>query len=364
MRSKILSLAVVVAAVIALAAWTNTPDGGEANGFVTGTPPLESIGAIAFGPDDVLFVGDSQGAAVYAIELPGDASGSGAVGVDNLDEQLAALFGTGVDDVTVRDMAVHPTSHDIYLSVVRGDSQFALIKVDGSGNLSEVPLADVRYSRGEIANAPSPEATYRRGALARQYTITDLAFADGELMVAGLSNQEFASNFRRMPFPFSGDMRATSLEIYHVSHGQYETHAPVDTFTPYELNGTLNVVASYTCTPLVLFAVDGLADGEHVMGTTVAELGAGNRPLDILAYSNGDRDFVLVANSRHPLMKVDAAGFTGAASLTDQSSGNGVAYEELTHAGVQRLGERGGHIVMLQSDDDGLRLVSIAKDSL
>lgn len=364
MRNKVFGIAVAAIAAVVLVAWTNAPDGEASGTFLTGAPALESIGAIAFGPNDVLFVGDSQGAAVYAIELPEDAAASGAVSVDSLDDRLAALFGTSADDIAVRDMAVHPTSHDIYLSVVRGDSSFALIKVDGNGELSEVPLADVRYAKGEISNAPSPEATYRRRTPARQYTITDLAFADGELMVAGLSNQEFASNFRRMPFPFNGEMSATSLEIYHVSHGQYETHAPVDTFTPYEMNGSLNVVASYTCTPLVLFAVDGLADGEHVMGTTVAELGAGNRPLDILAYSDGSGDYVLVANSRHPLMKVDAAGFNGAASLTDESSGNGIGYEALPQAGVQRLGDRGDHIVMLQSTDDGMRLVSVAKNSL
>jgi len=364
MRKQALSIAVATIAVVALVAWTNAPDGTTKGTFITGAPPLESIGAIAFGADDVLFVGDSQGAAVYAIELPDEASAAGAVTVDNLDDQLAALFGTSADDIAVRDMAIHPTSANIYLSVVRGDGNFALIKVDGNGELSEVPLADVRYSKGEISNAPSPEASYRRGAPARQYTITDLAFADGEVMVAGLSNQEFASNFRRLPFPFNGEMDATSLEIYHVSHGQYETHAPVDTFTPYEVNGSLHVVASYTCTPLVLFDVDGLADGEHVMGTTVAELGAGNRPLDILTYSDGGNDYVLVANSRHPLMKIDAASFAGADSLAPPTEETGLGYQALPQAGVQRLVERGNYIVMLQSADDGMRLTSVAKDSL
>ena len=363
MRNK--TLAVVVAAIAAstLVAWTASPDEGAPSTFTTGTPALESIGAIAFGPDNLLFVGDSQGAAVYAIDMPDAAGGDGPVNVAGLDAKLAAMFGTTADDITVRDMAIHPASHNVYLSVSRGDGSFGLVKVDGNGTLSEVSLADVQYSKGDIPNAPSPEATYGRRARARQYTITDLAFADGEVLVAGLSNQEFASNFRRIPFPFTGAMDATSLEIYHVSHGQYETHAPVDTFTPFEMNGKVHVVASYTCTPLVLFSLEGLEDGAHVMGTTVAELGAGNRPLDIIAYNDGSGDFVLVANSRHPLMKIDAANFAVAESLVAPTRETGVSFETMSQVGIQRLGERGEHIVMLQSND-GLHLISVAKDSL
>jgi len=297
--------------------------------------------------------------------MPADHHDGGPVDIRNLDDALAGMFGTTVDDITVRGMAIHPITQDVYLSVSRGDGAFGLVLVEGHGStteISEVPLADVSYSKGDISNAPSPEATYGRRGSARNYTITDLAFADGQVMVAGLSNQEFASNFRRLPFPFAGDMDATSIEIYHVSHGQYETHAPVDTFTPYEINGEVHVVASYTCTPLVLFGVEGLQNGTHVMGKTIAELGAGNRPLDIIAYSDGGNDFVLVANSRHPLMKIDAATFSGASSLVPTTEGNGVPFEAMPQVGVQRLGERGDDIVMLQ-DNDGLHLISVPKSS-
>jgi len=363
MRNKALAFAIIAIAASTLVAWTAIPDETAVSTFVYGTPAIESIGAIAFGPDNVLLLGDSQGAAVYAVDMPDTASGHGPINVENLDAKLAAMLGTTADDISVRDMAIHPDSHNVYLSVARGDSAFALIKVDGAGALSEVSLTDVRYSKGDISNAPSPEAAYGRRGLARQYTITDLAFANGEVMVAGLSNQEFASNFRRMPFPFSGEMDATSLEIYHVSHGQYETHAPVDTFTAYESGGKVHVVASYTCTPLVLFSVDGLEDGAHVMGTTVAELGAGNRPLDIMTYSDNSGDFVLVANSRHPLMKIDASTFAAAEALVAPTQETGVPFETMPQPGIQRLGERGEDIVMLQSNE-GLHLISVAKDSL
>ena len=363
MRHRAFAIVVAVIAASTLVAWTAAPDESTTSTFAYGAPALESMGALAFGPDDVLFVGDSDGAAVYAIEIDDSESWGGAIDVRSLDTKLAAMFGTMADDITVRDMAVHPGSGNVYLSVARGDGGFGLVRADASGELSEVALDNVRFAKGDITNAPSPEATYGRRGLARAYTITDLAYADGQVMVAGLSNQEFASNFRRMAFPFSDSMNATSIEIYHVSHGQYETHAPVDTFTPYEIDGSVHVVASYTCTPLVLFDVGGLADGEHVMGKTVAELGAGNRPLDIITYSNDGNDYVLVANSRHPLMKIDATSFATAEALLPPTDETGVGYEAMPQAGVQRVGERGSGIVMLQNDD-GLHLITVAKDSM
>ena len=70
---------------------------------------------------------------------------------------------------------------------------------------------------------------------------------------------------------------------YHVSHGQWETAAPIRTFVPYQ--GGASILASYTCTPLVHFPLADLQPGSHATGRTVAELGAGNQPLDIVAYT-------------------------------------------------------------------------------
>ena len=56
-------------------------------GLKKGTPDLKSATALAFGPDGVLFVGDTQGAAVFAIAT-GDQKTSAAAGplkVDGID---------------------------------------------------------------------------------------------------------------------------------------------------------------------------------------------------------------------------------------------------------------------------------------
>ena len=40
------------------------------------------------------------------------------------------------------------------------------------------------------------------------------------------------------------------------------------------------------------------------MGTTVAELGNGNRPLDMIVYEKGGKKFLLLSNSRRGVMKI------------------------------------------------------------
>src|SRR5207249_7240305 len=105
---------------------------------------------------------------------------------------------------------------------------------------------------------------------ARTATVTDMSYVDGMLLVAGMSNEEFASNLRRIPFPFTGEMTDNSLEIFHVSHGQWETAAPIRTFLPYD--GGRSLLASYTCTPLVHFPLAEMTAGTKVVGRTVAEL--------------------------------------------------------------------------------------------
>src|SRR5262249_58174699 len=121
-------------------------------------------------------------------------------------------------------------------------------------------------------------------------------------MVAGLSNEEFSSSLRAIPFPFEAASKGTGIEIWHGSHGRFETNAPVRTFVPYEINGEKAILAAYTCTPLVRIPVSELKPGNKVKGTTIAELGARNKPLDMDVYSKSAKNYILIANSRHSLM--------------------------------------------------------------
>src|SRR5262245_23790223 len=68
-----------------------------------GTPDLKSAGALAFGPEGILFVGDTQGAAIFAIDT-GDrtpASAATPLKVDGIDAKIASLLGTDVKQVAI-----------------------------------------------------------------------------------------------------------------------------------------------------------------------------------------------------------------------------------------------------------------------
>ena len=208
-----------------------------------GKADLRSAGPLAFGPEGVLFIGDSAGAAIFAVDT-GDrkSSAGGSFEIKGINEKVAALLGTAPDQIEIHDVAVNPISHNVYLSVSRGrgpDAAAVILKADGSGKLSEVSLANVKHASVRAARcARPPTPRIRRGNSKRVEAITDLAFVDGKVIVAGLSNEEFSSSLRSIPYPFREADKGAGIEIFHGAHGRFETNAPVRTFVPYNVGGT------------------------------------------------------------------------------------------------------------------------------
>ncbi len=327
-------------------------------GFMVGKAELRSAGPMAFGPEGVLFIGDSLGAAVVAIDT-GDRKPSNAkpVTVEGIDLKIASLIGISADQILINDAIVNPVSKNIYLSVSKGrgpGAAPAIVKVDPSGKLSEVSLANIRHASISLPAAPDPAATDRRGQSLRAETITDIAFVDGKVFVAGLSNEEFASSLRAVPYPFSAAAQPASIEIFHGAHGRFETNAPVRTFVPYTINNQPHILAAYTCTPLVRIPVSELKPGNKVKGTTIAELGNRNRPLDMIVYKKDGKEFILMANSSRGVMKLPAAGLDGYTAITAQTEKQGVPYETIAELkGVQQLDKLDDQTAMLLVDDGG-----------
>jgi hypothetical protein len=116
-----------------------------------GKPELKSAGPLAFGPKGVLFVGDPAGAAIYAIGV-GEAPKAGIGGdfkLEDVNAKVAALLGTEAADVLINDVAVEPGTGAAYLSVSRGrgpDAEPAIVRVDGEGQLTALPLDKVQYA--------------------------------------------------------------------------------------------------------------------------------------------------------------------------------------------------------------------------
>lgn len=296
----------------------------------TGKPDLKSAGPLAFGPKGVLFVGDPQGAQIFALgvgESPSTPLGSD-FSLEGVKEKVAALLGTSDREVQINDMKIEPGTGVAYLSVSRGTSasaQPAIVRIDGKGNVTALSLDNVPYAKVAIANAPSAESRDTRGRNLRSQSITDLKFVDGRLYIAGLSNEEFASKLRSIEFPFAAADTGTSVEIVHTAHNAaVETRSPVRTFVPFVVGGEPQILAAYTCTPLVTFPVSSLKPGVKVRGRTVAELGNRNTPLDMIVYEKGGKQYLLLANSARGVMKIETEGVEKQ-NLTQPVTGGGRA---------------------------------------
>ena len=360
-------------------------------GLTTGTPDLQSAGPLLFHPDGILFAADVRAAAVFAFDVADSKEPAGATSVDveHLDAKTASLLGVDREDVLVRGMAVHPTSRAVYLSVARGrgaDSAPVLVRVSPSGELTLVDLDDAPFARTSLEDAPSLDDERQdiwtdgttessevfevagvtldiaRVPLARS-TITDMAWVDGTLLVAGTSNEEFTSRLRRIPFPFGGAAQATSVEIYHVDHGQYETASPIRSLISFD--GGRSVLATYTCTPVVHFPLSDLVPGGLVRGRTVAELGPMNQPLGLVSYDHDGQELLLVSGTRHPLLKIPAAAVAAQEPLTEKLEPVGLPREALDQPGVTWMANLDrANIVVIQREGADTHLRTLQAASL
>jgi hypothetical protein len=149
-------------------------------------------------------------------------------------------------------------------------------------------------------------------------TIVDMKFHDGEVFVAGVSNQEFSSTLRRIAYPFTGAASETQLEIYHVAHGRYETRAPIRTMQFATLDGVDTLVAAYACSPLVTIPVSELQHGAKVRGKTIGDMGNG-QPISMVAYRDGDEDKLFITNLGRGPMIVPLSGVRSAEGFTPEN---------------------------------------------
>ena len=315
-------------------------------GMTLGKVDVKSAGPLAFGPDGVLFIGDSLGAKVVAIDT-GDikASAPTSVNVQGIDGRIAAALGTVADQISIRDIVTNPISKNIYISVNRGrgsDAKAVIVKLDTAGKLSEVGFDNVKYSVAELPNPPAQNNQ-------KTNTITQVRYVDGKVLVAGLSNEEFSSNMKVIPFPFAQADRGALIEMYHGSHARYETNSPIRTFVPYTIGNKQFILAAYTCTPLVKIPVSELKGGAKIQGTTIAEMGAGNQPLDMVAYKKNGHEYILMANSSHGVTKLDMANVDSYKAITSPISDvAGVPYTTISEL---------KNVRHLQAYDDQLALI-------
>jgi hypothetical protein len=252
----------------------------------TGNPKFKTIGRLSFGPSGLLLVADPGTASVVAI----DTGDTGPVNklkkrIDNVEQLLAKSI--GATSVKITDLAVNQLSGKIYLAVNRND---AILTIDGDGKVGTLDMAKLRFVR----------VTLPADGNARVSNITDVSFADDRILAAGQSGKQFSSKIYSLPLPLEHGASANifSAETYHVAHRRWETRAPIQSFIPFTEDGKDYVVGSFACTPIAKFPIGNLKSGAKVKGTSIVELGSGNRPLDMFTYEKDGKRWIVTNTMR------------------------------------------------------------------
>ena len=337
-------------------------------GMKEGKLELKSAGPISFGPEGILFIADTKAAAVAALAT-GDTKPTASAKltkVEGINQKIAGLLGASADQILIDDMAVNPISRNTYLAVSRGrgaDATPVLIRVKGDGTPELVSLDKVKFARAELPDAPVDGVVGQgnRQSNPRRESVTDIAFLEDRVLIAGLSNEEFASTLRAIPFPFKTVANGTSVEIYHGAHGRFETRSPVRTFVPFKVGNEAHLLAAYTCTPLVQFPLSQIQPGAKIKGKTIAELGNRNRPLDMIVYQKGGKDYLLLANSSRGIMKINADQIEKSEGIEAhvKDGTKGVAYETIeSWKGIDQLDRLDNqHAIVLRRGEGGAQIL-------
>lgn len=271
-------------------------------GAAQGGEPVRSATKMAFGDATTLFVADWRGARIHALDIRRQPPGTGKpFNLKDVQAPIAKALHVDRDRLRFEDMAVQPGSELVYvsLSIARGKAPAtpAIVSIDADGVVKVINLKTAATTSAAITDPPAADLKFWRDVPAQSLTVTDMTFHDGKLYVAGLSNRAFASTLRIYDYPFSGQARVTTVEMYHPVHNQIETRAPIRKMAIVTLDGTTTMIAAFTCTPLVAIPLRDLRDGAHIAAKTIAELGWGSEPVGLVTFNAGGTDFALLANS-------------------------------------------------------------------
>lgn len=297
---------------------------------------IKSLGTMVFNDEGILFVGDNISGYIHAFDFKSEKQKKKGFEINlyNVDAQIAAVLGTAQGSVQVNDIAVHPKSGEVYLSVTRGhglDALPALLKVSANNQLITIDLSQVAVTsqsltklpsiedkiglRGTAGASPTPKELAKSQRSLRTLAIVAMEYYAGELFVAGISNEEFCSVLRRMSYPFDGTEKISNIEMYHIVHNNNESRAPIRSMAIDTIDGKEHLVAAYTCSPLVLIPLEELQDGEKVKAKTVGDMGNG-QPIDMVSFRlKGEKMLFVTNNSRSPMV-IPLKGLNGAKAVT------------------------------------------------
>ena len=292
-----------------------------ATAFAQDALDLKFAGTMEFADTGTLFVGDNYNGAIYAFDLTGASAPDqiSPVTIGDIDVKIADVLGVGPGALAINDMAVHPITAEIFISVTRiGNfkSDPAILKVSQDGEIELLDLALLSFQKQRLDHYPDQETTFRPRGVGKMppmprdiakgsiklssLAIMDMEYYEGALLVSGVAYDNFLSTLRSIPHPFNGEQSSASVEMYHLSHDQNETRAPIRAMSIQEIDGKPQIVAAYTCSPIVLISLDEIVDGAKITARPISDYGNG-QPLDMVSYSLQGQDMLfLTNNSRSP----------------------------------------------------------------
>ncbi|MEO1518736.1 MAG: hypothetical protein AAFV95_27225 [Bacteroidota bacterium] len=370
--SSLLSLLALLAMASCQKATDNTMAATKATNTTTiDLKKYEMAGAtvLAFGADNVLFIGNSKEAKVHAVKTEATPLENPVpFNMEGFDVMLAEKLGIQPRDVIVHDMKIHPVSQEAYVAVRMGHQPAAksviAIVNPASRAIGFLEVNSSNSTSTSIKNPASADLIFWKETPASALTITDMDYNDGHVYVAGLTNSEFASTLRKIKYPFDDTQESVnSIEVYHAVHTQNETRAPIRTMLFDEIDGTSTLLASYTCTPLVTIPTKDIKDGASVVGKTIAELGYGNTPIDMLVvttqgFDGSSSKSLIVTNKNRGGTMIPMA------SVVAGAKGKGMAGQQAMFAsGVEGIQEIPTANVM-QMDVQNPQMMSIVRRNI
>jgi hypothetical protein len=314
----------------------------DANAQVPRPTKVASVSAMTLAPDGKLIVADWRLGTLHALTLPAMTDAKEAsFNILDLTSRLAAAFAIEEANIRVTAAVVHGTSQTAIIALALGrtaDAPVGISLVATDGTIQRLDIDAAVTASQYLSDAPSDTAIWNRQPV-RGLMVTDIKAFGGELIVAGLAGATFSSTLRRVAYPFTGKVAVAQVEMYHAVHNQIETRAPVRAFNIIDVEGEPTMLAAYTCTPLVTVPMKDLKDGAKVRGKTIAELGFGNTPLDVVPFAirhqGQTSNWVIVANSAKAADLINLDDIVAATKAEGLSQPVKAPFQQ--HAGVKSL---------------------------
>jgi hypothetical protein len=253
----------------------------------TGGLKFNRAGVLHASNQGLLLVAEAGGSLV-AIDTEDTGKFKPVKPIADLGAKVAGAIGATPDKITINDLKANPETGTLYISVHRSDGISTILTLGSSGKLDTLDTDKLNWVRIKL----SEKLNISR--------ISGIGFFDGRVLAAGQSNDAFRSKIFSIPTPITHGSAAAvfSTDTYHVAHGRWETKAPIQSFIMTQEAGTPYLVGSFACTPIAKFPIANLNDGAQIKGTSVLELGSGNRPIDMFTYSSGGKEWLVTHSMR------------------------------------------------------------------